>query len=57
MSSKNTSLLTRLKNYCAHAFAVSPPESAITKEDEILAEKAAAFIVGAQTHSTSHHAT
>ena len=45
MSSNNTSKLTRLKNYCAHAFAVSPPESAITEDDEVLAEKAAAFIV------------
>ncbi len=41
----DTPLWTRLKQYCAHAFAVSPPESAITKADEALAEKAAAFIV------------
>lgn len=41
----NTSL-ARLKKYCAHAFAVSPPDSAITEDDEALAEKVAAFIAG-----------
>lgn len=45
MWSNNTSL-ARLKKYCAHAFAVSPPESAISEDDEALAEKVAAFIVG-----------
>ena len=46
MSSNNTSKLARFKDYCAHAFAVSPPESAITEDDETLAKKAATFIVG-----------
>lgn len=46
MSSNNTSKLTQIKEFCAHAFAVSPPESAITEEDEALAQKAATFIVG-----------
>jgi len=46
MSSDDTSKMTRLKNYWVHAFAVSPPESAITEAEEALAEKAAAFIVG-----------
>ena len=42
----NDTSLARLKKYCAHAFAVSPPESAIGEDDEALAEKVAAFIVG-----------
>ena len=46
MSSKSTSPLNRIKDFCAHAFAVSPPESAITEEDEALAKKVATFIVG-----------
>ena len=46
MSSNTTSTLNRLKDFCAHAFAVSPPESAITEEDEALAEKVATFVVG-----------
>jgi len=46
MPSINTSKLAQLKDYCAHAFAVSPPESAITDQDEALAEKTATFIVG-----------
>jgi hypothetical protein len=46
MSSNTTSTLNRLKDFCAHAFAVCPPESAITEEDEALAEKGATFVVG-----------
>ncbi|MDP6038662.1 MAG: hypothetical protein QGG64_08940 [Candidatus Latescibacteria bacterium] len=46
MSSNNTSTLNRIKDFCTHAFAVSPPESAITEDDETLAEKVAVFIVG-----------
>ena len=38
--------LSSLKTKLEHAFAVSPPESAITSEEEALADKAAAFIAG-----------
>jgi len=38
--------LSSLKHKLEHAFAVSPPESAITPEDEALADKAAAFVAG-----------
>lgn len=45
MSSNNTSPKTRLKEWWDHAFAVDPPEHAITEDDEALAEKVATFIV------------
>ena len=45
MSSNNTSPQNRFKDWWNHAFAVSPPEQAITEDDEILAKKVATFIV------------
>ena len=45
MSSNNTSPMMRFKNWCAHAFAVSPPGSEITEEDHALADRVAAFLV------------
>ncbi|MGA1195370.1 MAG: hypothetical protein ACO36I_02590 [Candidatus Latescibacterota bacterium] len=46
MSSNNTPAQNRLKDWWNHAFAVSPPEQAITEDDEILAKRVATFIVG-----------
>ncbi|MFT5368147.1 MAG: hypothetical protein ACI8V2_003110 [Candidatus Latescibacterota bacterium] len=46
MSSNNTSKTTRFKSWWDHAFAVSPPEQAITQDDETLAQKVATFVVG-----------
>lgn len=46
MSSNTTSKIDQFKIWWQHAFAVSPPEHAITEEDEQLAEKVAKFIVG-----------
>ena len=48
MSSNSTSPKTRLKDWWDHAFAVSPPEHAITEDDEALAKKVATFIVKRQ---------
>ncbi|MBT3602387.1 MAG: hypothetical protein HN521_04900 [Candidatus Latescibacteria bacterium] len=48
MSFNNTSTPNRLKEWWDHAFAVSPPQHAITEDDETLASKVATFIVKRQ---------
>ena len=45
MASKPTSTVARLKAWCAHAFAVDPPEDRFDPEEEMLADKVAAFVV------------
>lgn len=42
--SRPTSQIDRFRTWCAHAFAVDPPEG-ITPEEEALAEKLARFVV------------
>ena len=46
MPSNNISRPNRLRNWWDHAFAVSPPDQAITEADHALALKVAAFVVG-----------
>jgi hypothetical protein len=44
--SSPTSPIHRLKTWCAHAFAVDPPEDRFDAEEEALAAKMAKFVVG-----------
>ena len=48
MASLPTSTVARLKTWCAHAFAVDPPEDRFDPEEEMLADRVAAFVVRRQ---------
>jgi len=43
--SVRTSRLARLKSWCAHAFAVDPPENGFVPDEETLADRVADFVV------------